>query len=49
MRPRRLRPGCDVGGLGGLGAAKTGQKTTTPPSNIGPREPGDMTGGSPAR
>jgi hypothetical protein len=36
-------------GMSGSGAANTGQKTTTAPSYIGPREPGDMTGGSPAR
>lgn len=35
--------------MGGSGAANTGQKATTTPSNVGPREPGDMTGGSPAR
>jgi hypothetical protein len=35
--------------MGGSGDANTGQKTTTTPSNASPREPGDMTGGSPSR
>ncbi len=35
--------------MSGSGGANTGQKTTATPRNAGPREPGDMTGGSPAR
>jgi hypothetical protein len=38
-----------TGDMSGSGGANTGLKTTTTPKNAGPREPGDMTGGSPAR
>jgi hypothetical protein len=35
--------------MSGSDGANTGQKTTTTPKNTGPREPGEMPGGSPAR
>lgn len=48
--PSTTGAGMDAtGNMSGSGGANTGQKTTTTPKNVGPPEPGDMTGGSPAR